>query len=95
MPGKLQMYMTTGKPIFGAINGAANEVIKESGCGQCAASGDVQGLAHLMADYIDHQEKYIGCGANARKYFAEHFTLKTYCDTLEALLKKLVGEKST
>lgn len=95
MPGKLQMYMTTGKPILGAINGAANEVIKESGCGQCAASGDVHGLAHLMADYIDHQEKYIGCGANARKYFAEHFTLKTYCDTLEALLKKLVGEKST
>lgn len=35
MPGKLQMYMTTGKPIFGAINGAANEVIKEAECGAC------------------------------------------------------------
>jgi glycosyltransferase involved in cell wall biosynthesis len=33
MPGKLQMYMTTGKPILGAINGAAQEVIHEANCG--------------------------------------------------------------
>lgn len=90
MPGKLQMYMTTGKPILGAINGAANEVIRESGCGQCVASGDVQGLAKLMADYMDHPEKYSACGANARKYFVEHFTLKKYCDDLEYQLKKLI-----
>ena len=33
MPGKLQMYMTTGKPILGAINGAAAEVIEQAQCG--------------------------------------------------------------
>jgi glycosyltransferase involved in cell wall biosynthesis len=30
MPGKLQTYMTTGKPILGAINGAAKETIEIS-----------------------------------------------------------------
>ncbi len=94
MPGKLQMYMTTGKPIFGAINGAANEVIKEAKCGKCVSAGDDKGLAKLMLDYIEKKENYAECGKNARSYFAKNFTLKKYCDSLEELMKKLVeGQK--
>lgn len=90
MPGKLQMYMTTGKPIFGAINGAANEVIQESGCGACVKAGDYKGLAKLMADYMDHAEKYSDCGEMGKSYFKEHFTLKNHVDKLEELMKKMV-----
>ena len=93
MPGKLQMYMTTGKPILGAINGAANEVIKESGCGKCVAAGDYKGLAAIMADYIENKEEYTNCGTNARKYFLANFTLKKYCDDLEEQLKKLIESR--
>lgn len=32
IPGKMQTYMTLHKPIFGAINGAAREVIEETHC---------------------------------------------------------------
>lgn len=90
MPGKLQMYMTTGKPILGSINGAAKEVIEESKCGKCVAAGDYKGLASIMADYIDNQENYRTCGENAREYFKVNFTLKKYCDDLEVQLRKLV-----
>ena len=93
MPGKLQMYMTTGKPILGAINGAANEVIKESGCGKCVAAGDYKGLAAIMADYIENKEEYTNCGTNARKYFLANFTIKKYCDDLEEQLKKLIESR--
>lgn len=93
MPGKLQMYMTTGKPILGAINGAANEVIKEAGCGKCVAAGDYKGLASIMEDYINNKEEYVDCGANARKYFLANFTLKKYCDDLEEQLKKLIESR--
>ena len=89
MPGKLQTYMTTGKPILGAINGAAAEVIRESDCGRCVSAGDHEGLARLMSDYIDHREQYIHCGENAGKYFREHFTLKEFCDQLENLMGKI------
>ncbi len=92
MPGKLQMYMTTGKPIFGAINGAANEVIRESGCGACVAAGDYKGLAELMADYINHAEKYSDCGNKGRSFFKNYFTLKNYTDNLEELMKKMVKD---
>ncbi|MCF0105913.1 MAG: glycosyltransferase family 4 protein [Holdemanella sp.] len=90
MPAKLQMYMTVGKPILGAINGSANEVIKESKCGQCVQAADYIGLSKLMEDYVEHKDKYKECGRNARKYFVEHFTLDIYCDDLECLLRGMV-----
>lgn len=94
MPGKLQMYMTTGKPVFGAINGAASEVINEAQCGACVPAGDYKGLAMLMRDFIENRNKYTLCGKKAKQYFIEHFTLEKYCNRLESLLNKLVREKS-
>lgn len=89
MPGKLQMYMTTGKPILGAINGAAKEVIEEAQCGSCVKAGDYEGLAKLMEFYIKHPKDYDVCGKNARYYFRKHFTLEQYMNGLEAELRKL------
>ena len=87
MPGKLQTYMTIGKPIFGAINGAASEVIHEADCGKCVGAGDYKGLSILMKNYIDHKEDYVECGKNAAVYFSEHFTLEKFCNSLENLLR--------
>ncbi len=90
MPGKLQMYMTTGKPILGAINGAASEVIKEAKCGACVEAGDYVGLAKLMQAYISNPKAYNDCGKNARLFFREHFTLEHFMDRLEQELNHLV-----
>lgn len=92
MPGKLQMYMTTGKPILGAINGAAKEVIEEAQCGSCVNAGDYAGLAKLMEFYIEHPQEYDACGKNARYYFKKHFTFEKYMNGLEAELHKLIVE---
>ena len=90
MPGKLQVYMTVGKPIFGAINGAANEVITESHCGKCVAASDYRGLAQMMRDFIEHPDAYVSCGDKAKAYFSENFTLTKYMDELEDQMKALV-----
>lgn len=89
MPGKLQMYMTTGKPILGAINGAAKEVIEESKCGRCVKAGDYKGLSELMDDFINRQENYTECGKNAQEYFKKNFTLEKFMDGLEKSLEEL------
>ncbi len=91
MPGKLQTYMTTGKPIFGAINGAAKEVIDEAECGACVSSGDYRGLANLMTDFLDNPNKYANCGQNARDYFKNNFTKEIFMNRLEDELKKAVN----
>lgn len=93
MPGKLQTYMTTGKPILGAINGAAKQVIDDAKCGACVASGDYIGLADLMSDFLDNSEKYADCGKNAREYFKKNFTKEIFMNRLEKDLEKAVNGK--
>lgn len=93
MPGKLQMYMTTGKPIFGAVNGAANEVIKISNCGEVTEAGDYIGLSQIMRKYIHNPELYKSCGKNAQKYFGDNFTLERYISQLDELLREYEKDK--
>ena len=85
LPSKLQTYMTTGKPIFGAIDGSAQEVIKESKCGVCAASGDASALAKIMADFIDQPQKFADCGVKARAYFSENYSKDIFITKILAL----------
>lgn len=91
MPGKLQTYMTLHKPIFGAINGAAKEVIEEARCGSCVAAQDSVALAATMKHFIEHPCDYKECEEYAEKYFLKHFTLEKYVDALEAEMKKLIN----
>ena len=89
IPGKLQMYMTTGKAILGAINGGGQEVINESHCGSCVPAGDYQGLAKLMKYYIEHPRNFSNCGGRARDYFKQHFTFDHYMNGLEKEMERL------
>ncbi len=50
LPAKMQSYMMAEKPIFGAINGETQRVIKESQCGDCGDAGDVEGLARIIKE---------------------------------------------
>ena len=90
MPGKLQAYMACGKPVFGAINGAANETITQAQCGKCVVAGDYKGLAEIMQDYIDHPDLYSCCGENARQYFQSHFTLDIFMERLEKQMRAMI-----
>ena len=95
MPGKLQMYMTTGKPIIGAINGAAQEVINEAKCGHCVDAGDWRGLAQLMRDFMENHDSHSKreLGENARIYFKQHFTFEKFMDGLCSELQKLAEQR--
>ena len=86
--------MTVGKPIIGAINGAAKEVIKESGAGICVDSGDASGLAKCMQMYICNPKAFENCGKNARNYYINHFTLDIYLENIIKELKQISKKKN-
>lgn len=90
MPSKLQGYMAAGKPVIGAINGAAQETIRQSNCGICVNASDVTALAEVMKDFIESPNKYKTCGENGRKYFKEYFTKEIFINHLENTFRKLV-----
>lgn len=88
VPGKLQAYMATGKPIIGAMDGSGREMLEEAGCGICANAEDADGLANQMAEYMKDPCAFEHMGINGRRYFRKHFTLDTYITGLEAILSQ-------
>lgn len=93
MPSKLQGYMAAGKTVVGAIDGAAQEVIKESQCGLCVNASDPKALAIAMKDFIENPDKYKNCGEKGREYFKKHFTKEIFMKKLSEKLNRLAEEK--
>ncbi|WP_285420647.1 glycosyltransferase family 4 protein [Pseudomonas sp. efr-133-TYG-5] len=86
VPGKVQAYLASSKPVLGMINGEAAKIIEESGCGYACASGDAQGLADItlkmaMTDTAQREEM----GRLGRSYYLSHFSKKTLLKRLEDL----------
>jgi glycosyltransferase involved in cell wall biosynthesis len=91
MPAKLQGYMAAGKPVIGAINGSAQEVIDESKCGFCVNASDSLALSEVMRDFILNPKKFQDCGENGRNYFINNFTKNIHIERLEEVLRKHVN----
>ena len=90
LPGKLQTYMAAGKPILAAANGAAAEIIAESGCGICVSAGDHTALGRILAEFTTDPASYRDCGTRARAYFRDHFMEEQHFTKLEHLLENMI-----
>lgn len=91
LPAKSQSYLSCGKPVLGAINGAGQELINQSNCGYCVDAGDSEKLAECMDKMIDNFSLCIEKGKNGRSFYEKHFTKDIYIGRLERLLKG-IGE---
>ena len=59
IPGKLQAYLVTGKPILALLNGEGARLVKDSGCGIACDAGDWQCLADSVQklSQMSYQER--------------------------------------
>jgi len=89
LPVKMQGYMAAGKPVIAAVNGAGKEVIEESGCGLAVNAGNVEGLARIMKEFVQHPNQYTPCGQKGREYFKVHFAKEKHLDKLQNLLTEI------
>ncbi len=92
LPGKVQSYMAAGKPILGSIGGEAEDVIREAQCGLCARSDDPEAFAKVVLAFMA-DEKRAQMGANAKRYYREHFSKQGIMDRLERTLQSQAGGK--
>ena len=74
MPSKLQGYLAAGKPVIGAIGGAAQDAIRAAQCGLCVDAGDATALAAAMEEFILNPQRHEEWGMNGRRYYESHFT---------------------
>ena len=93
VPGKLQAYMSTGKPIFGAMDSAGRDMINNSQCGVCVPAESPDELAAVMNDFIENPERYSEYGENGRRYFEDNFTLDRYITSLITLFNKVIASE--
>lgn len=96
IPGKVQAYLASGKPILGMINGEAARVIEESGAGLCCPSGDSRALAEItskLAALDGEQQKQMG--ASGRQYYLENYSKPTLLARLERLFRDATLRKGS
>lgn len=91
IPGKLQSYLAAGKAVIGAIDGEAQQVIKESKSGYCVASGDYIALADAILKMSKLTRKQIkGFEENAKNYYEKEFSRSKILDRFENHLQKII-----
>lgn len=88
IPGRLQAYMSSGKPIAAMINGEAARLIEDADCGWTVPAGASSRLAELLLKLsTTDKTRLTQKGNNARLYAQNHFRFSQNIDHLEHLLR--------
>jgi len=83
LPGKIQSYMASAKPIIVMIDGESSRIIEESKSGIAVPSEDAQGLIKAVKKMYNMSSKELKeMGKNGKKYYLDNFdfsqTLKRF-----------------
>ena len=74
IPGKLQSYLASGKPIIGSVDGVSSDIILESKSGYVSPSENSKMLSTSIIKFSNLTKKEkLKMGENARKYFEKEF----------------------
>ena len=88
IPGKVQAYLASGKPILGMINGEAARVIDESGAGLSCPSGDAVALARITLELVTTDaDQRANMGKFGREYYLSNYSKPTLLARLEQLFR--------
>ncbi|NMM26344.1 MAG: glycosyltransferase family 4 protein [Glaciimonas sp.] len=84
IPGKVQAYLASGRPIIGMIDGEARAVIEESGGGMACASGASTDLAKIVDEMAGmSHEQLQQMGLKGRHFYEKYFDRDTLFTKLE------------
>uniref|UniRef100_UPI004057559E glycosyltransferase family 4 protein n=1 Tax=Agathobacter sp. TaxID=2021311 RepID=UPI004057559E len=87
IPAKVQSSMACGMPIIAALDGEAQSIIKEAGCGYCGPAGSAK---HLVENIMLFKNSSSECreklGNNALEYFENNYEKNMLLDKIETYL---------
>lgn len=89
VPGKVQSYMASGKPLIAALDGEGAALIEDSQCGIVSPAGDAQALAEVALKLSALPEVELqAMGARGQAYCRQHFERIQLLNQLEELLQR-------
>jgi len=93
IPGKLQAYLKTGKPILGMLNGEGARIITQSGCGISCNAGDSKGLAEAVINLSQMtNEQRLNIGAKGKEFSLLEFDRDILISRLENWMIELSSD---
>jgi glycosyltransferase involved in cell wall biosynthesis len=95
IPGKVQAYLASGRPVLGMINGEAARVIETSGAGFACESGNGAALAAIteqLAGMSVMERKKMG--ESGRLYYEQEFARPALLSRLERLFSSATLRRS-
>lgn len=96
IPGKVQAYLASGRPLLGMINGEAARVIEESGAGLTCSSGDAKGLAHITSALARTDSDGLrAMGESGRQYYLSNYSKPLLLARLEELFRTATLRKAS
>ena len=94
IPGKIQFYLSSGKPIIGMICGEAADIIKESRSGLVCDSGDHERLSEIISEMINYDKKsLIDLGLNGKNYAEKEFSKNLLINKLNKIFIKVINNE--
>lgn len=88
IPGKVQAYLASGKPILAVIDGEAAKVINDAGAGFTSNAGNVELFAENIMKFVKlTKAERDTIGVNGKKYYELHYSKEKIYAQLEALFK--------
>jgi hypothetical protein len=87
LPAKFQSYIKTGKPIFGILNGEANDLINEFKLGCTSSPDDLDGIAAKFTEMA-----VMSCSGEGKACGERAKTLSEMMFNRESSIKGLLGE---
>lgn len=88
IPGKVQTYLASGRPLIGAVDGEAARVIRESGAGLACPSGDGEALSRIVLELAKEDEaRREEMGRSGRLYYEQNFSRTKLMRKLEAMMR--------
>lgn len=93
IPGKVQSYLSSGKPLLAMLDGEGAKVVAESGGGLTCRAGDSNALARLVVQLagLSHEQRR-AMGASGRAYARREFGRDILFDRLEGWIAEVVEE---
>lgn len=88
IPGKIQTYMATGKPIVAAINGSTSNFIKENNIGYVCDAQDSSGLAEIIKKLDVEELKVIG--KKAKNVYFNKYSKECFFNKLAEVLNNII-----
>lgn len=96
IPGKVQAYLASGKPLLGMINGEAARVIEDSNAGLTCSSGDSKGLAEITLSLAQSDTNQLkAMGESGRRYYLSNYSKSLLLARLEDLIRNATLRKAS